>query len=195
MFVKIEKMIGKPITRQDISSIAGAPDDASVTFETTQFGGKEAFDVFVHGGTGASTYFAHRIIHLDKRGRPVVHNQMFESETTGTGLGVHVLGRQIENLRRLGFDHIDTNAAKGNGLSGYSIWPKFGYNAKLTRNERAEISAAGLGNPRSIHELYKTEAGKKWWETHGGSTFMRLNLRENSRSQKIFDKYARSKGL
>jgi hypothetical protein len=183
------KMFGEKFTLQDFASAAGAPDHAKVIIDyDAQFHNIPAkFTVYVKAPELEDMT---RSFSVDARGRKIIKNVIFVAKETGTGLGLNLFSRQVENAAALGFRTIKTEAARGEIFNGYSTWPKFGYNAKLEHNIRDQLEHAGLGRPRSMHELRKTEAGRNWWNEHGNSINMQFNLAPNSRSRRILRKYA-----
>ena len=96
---------------------------------------------------------------------------------------------------RLGFDHIALYAA-GNGpvdpndpdgFVGFSVWPKFGFDAQLNP---AELSAAPSDPLRACQTVQDVIAvDPYWWNMHGRGRDMRFDLTANSRSWTILLNY------
>ena len=96
---------------------------------------------------------------------------------------------------RLGFDHIMLFAA-GNGpidrddpdgVVGFAVWPKFGFDAAL---QPAELNAApteALRACQSVQDVIATDPD--WWAEHGRGRDMRFDLSANSRSWRILLNY------
>jgi hypothetical protein len=129
-----------------------------------------------------------RTFSVNKRGQKVIHNDIFATMQTGGGLGLKLFTRQVENATALGFKAISTEAARGTGYNGYYTWARFGYNAKLNAETRSVLPPE-LKGARSMHELFRTQTGRDWWQSMGDTTSMRFNLSPNSAARRRLKDY------
>lgn len=187
----------------DIASAVGAPHDSTVTVRPLPFG-NGGLDVMIDH----PHFDAERQIKRDGDGKKYVHNDTFfvkEGVPTGTGLGLKVFGRQVENLKAHGFDRIEAYAQRAepdpitpSGANGYFTWPRFGYNAPLNGDhiDDAVVARARAKFPRAktILDVMATKEGRDWWSEHGdGIHGMVFDLTDGSRSMKTLDGYRREK--
>lgn len=186
---KFRETFGAKFTMQDFASASGAPDNAKVFVDyDAPFGAIPGrFTAYIYA---PQIEEMRRTFTVDRRGQPIIKNDIFALRATGGGVGLKLFSGQVAHATALGFKAIKTSAAREAGVfNGYSTWAKFGYNAKLPAAIRAQLPA-GLQGVRSMHELRKTEAGRSWWTEHGRTIDMRFNLAPNSRSQRLLKDYA-----
>ena len=110
-------------------------------------------------------------------------------------LATVAFGLMAISAYRLGFGHINLFAA-GNapiiqddpdGLVGYMVWPKFGFDAQL---DRAELNAAPSDSLRACKTVQDVVAiDSQWWTEHGRGREMQFDLAANSRSWRILLNY------
>lgn len=110
-------------------------------------------------------------------------------------LATVAFGLMAISAYRLGFDHISLFAA-GNGpidqddpegIVGFAVWPKFGFDAPL---EPAEINMApseALRACQTVQEVIAVDA--EWWSGHGRGRDMHFDLSADSRSWAILLNY------
>lgn len=173
----------------DVASAVGAVDEATV--RVSHYSNKEYVAIEVV----APQYRAMRHVTVDpKTGEKVMHNDsFFMVHETGTGLGLKVFRDQVDNLRDMGFSHIETWAARGTGMNGYYTWPRFGYDQKISdfRDKRTrERILNAFPNAKSVLDITETPEGRAWWKKNG--TNMRkavFDLKEGSRSLKVLEGY------
>lgn len=96
---------------------------------------------------------------------------------------------------RLGFDHIMLFAA-GNGpidpddpegLVGFAVWPKFGFDAILHPAELNAAPSEALRECGTVQDVIATDPD--WWAEHGRGRDMRFDLTADSRSWTILLNY------
>lgn len=182
----MKDLFGEKATLQDLASVIGAPDGAEVWASASH--GKLV--VTMEGGGVGEAY---RTIQRTKGG-VVIHNNLFFAEASGGGVGIRVFGKQVAQAARLGVSRIETNAARGPDMNGYYTWARFGYDAPLPSHYRPDLPP-GLKGSKRVSDLMQTEAGQKWWKTHGDTIDMTFDLKAGSTSRKTLDKYLKSKGL
>lgn len=188
----VKDVMGKNANIQDVASMVGAPDDASVNISVADVGGKKELNVTVRG----DGYHAERIIKKNLAGDLVVKNEWFEvdEDMQGQGIGTKVFGRQVEQATKLGASRIETLAAgdKTDTLNGYYTWARLGYDAPIPSDMNLPKSLSGAND---ISDLMKTPEGAKFWKENGSTIDMEFNLKPGSTSQRAFDKYLKKKGI
>ncbi len=192
-----KQIFDRPVTHADVATLAGVPDGHEATIAVRPHGITVTSD---HDGV-----YIHRIISRDSKGKTYIKNDVFtvSKDQQGKGIGLSVFGRQVEHARRLGIDRIDTVAARSydtenrQGLIGYKVWPKFGYDAKLadvTSDRNRLTLPKGLKKSKNVSDLMKSPEGRAWWEENGGSAEMSFDLKAGSLSGRVWDAYRDSKG-
>lgn len=96
---------------------------------------------------------------------------------------------------RLGFKFISLyGAGRGplpradaDGLVGYAVWPRFGFDAEVLPVELDRFPDPALRHATTIQDVRKTSPG--WWEGHGSGRTMAFDLTPNSRSWSILINY------
>lgn len=110
-------------------------------------------------------------------------------------LATVAFGLMAISAYRLGFDHISLFAA-GNGpidpddpdgVVGFAVWPKFGFDAPLDPVELNMAPSKALRACRTVQEVIA--ADPDWWNEHGRGRDMRFNLGANSQSWTILLDY------
>jgi excisionase family DNA binding protein len=76
---------------------------------------------------------------------------------------------------------------------GYT-WPRLGYDAPLTAQDIAALPPE-LRTARSVLDLMASEAGRAWWQTHGGPRVMVFDLSAGSRSRLVLQTYLENQGI
>jgi hypothetical protein len=121
---------GKTGTPADFVSLAGAPDDASVTL----YAAADGATITYSGDRDGTYYEAYRTLLRNPDGSLHLVNDAIE----GKGAGLEIFGRQVEQATRLGVSSIRANAAGSfvpgpdpnktyATYNGYITWPKMGY--------------------------------------------------------------------
>lgn len=96
---------------------------------------------------------------------------------------------------RLGFELITLygagrgplSLAGADGLVGYAVWPRFGFDAEVFPVELDRFPKPALRHATSIQDVRKAAPG--WWEDHGSGRTMAFDLAPNSRSWSILLNY------
>jgi len=79
-------------------------------------------------------------------------------------------------------------------LTGYSEWPKYGYDCPRSELRRAAQRRGREVPPeysraRSLLDVYATPGGREWWKESGDSVPLRFDCTPGSRSMQVFDAY------
>ncbi len=93
---------------------------------------------------------------------------------------------------------ITANAARGDGMNGYAMWPKLGFEAKnpvdilggrkipkVAATRMKELADTGEGN-LSLIKLNSTPEGQRLWKEHGGSIDVYFDTNSSSPSMLVF---------
>ncbi len=158
-------LFGDEATTDEAGSLVGAPDGATVVVSRT--GPRELLIKTDH-----PDYESERHVRYDRRlGGAYIQNDfqgLKDRSKRGGGLGAKVVEAQVEACRKAGVKalrchaagDIDTNLDEG--LNGYAVWPKFGYDQPIeelpdylfTRAQRAFPDAESvldiIDAPRAI---------------------------------------------
>jgi hypothetical protein len=121
------------------------------------------------------------------------------------GLGTKMFVSQVHQAKKAGLKYLkcDANRNDKNGVFGYKIWPKFGYDGEIPKKYVEmfppailnKFEALGIKEPYKISHLYSLSDGEgvKWWEENGGSIDVSFDLSDNSESMKTLTKYLEKK--
>ena len=197
---------GRDLSDDELRSLVGAPDDATVTIKVEPgglvFNRTAAFDapMFSMVMTGPNDeYEAERVLWRAPGGTLYMENRSFHitKDLQGQGLGAQVFSDQVEALSKMGVSHIETWAQRDAESVGYYTWPRFGYVGKLYRDTLDKIGEAvatgGVpaewANFTAIEELMQTKAGRDWWKANGESLSLKFNLAPDSLSMRTLQAY------
>ena len=141
-----------------------------------------------------------------KRGAPskvaarVLASQVKKCMSLGVvALHVHGVGSRSQNLR-------GSRSNSTTDWSGYTVWPKLGFQAPFTDSQRASARAMAarqlpnspntavteppnLDQITDFNTLHSTEQGRAWWEEYGSHSYWHFDLRPASLQRKILDDY------
>lgn len=211
-------LLGPKATAADLAACAGVPDGSHVDVGGSMntagyarvrvsFSGSTKITDPKTGEVVEHPYHGDRTLTREADGTKHIHNNIFE----GKGAGLGMLGRQVENAGRYGFDHIDTHAAgEGGGVTGqrnplssyngYYTWPRFGYNDTVSGYHLEKmpdaLAADVMRHGGKVSGLMETKAGRDWWLGHGSdlrnATF---DLRPGSYSQRTLLSNLKERGI
>ena len=136
----------------------------------------------------------------DKTGQAIwvnalhIHRFML-SNNVAKRLATVSFGLMTITAYRLGFERISLFAAgKGplkpedaDALIGFSVWPKFGFDAPISAAEMNRTPLAALRNARTVQEVLAVSP--QWWARHGTGRIMDFDLTTRSRSWSILLNY------
>lgn len=197
------EILGRDITAQDFANLVGAPDDAEVIVERVDNDPiRRSIKIKIKG----PGFIAERKLVSGFRGSSAIVNEFFEirdQSKKGGDIAINLLGRQIEQARKLGVSELQTYAAGqgkrygGSDLNGYYTWARFGYDNELSevdfvgdepRKAQAEL-AVKFPNARRISDLMATQEGRDWWKHNGRQTGMTFDLDPDEDNVKTFKAY------
>lgn len=116
-------------------------------------------------------------------GKPILENDQFDviEGRRGQGTGAGVLGRQVEQARRLGVVEIPGYAARDDRLGdiGYLVWPLLGFDAILPRDLLDRLPRH-LSGAHKLSDLVRTVEGREWSRENGDSTAVFLDMAPRS---------------
>ncbi|MBJ7312304.1 hypothetical protein ACFOLJ_19555 [Rugamonas sp. CCM 8940] len=140
------------------------------------------------------------IAYRDEEGTSLHVDALFIRRLVLTGdapdrLATIAFGLMAISAYRLGFNHISLFAA-GNGpidpddpdgLVGFAVWPKFGFDAPLEPAELNMAPSEALRGCRTVQEVIAVDP--EWWNVRGRGRDMRFDLSADSRSWGILLNY------
>lgn len=192
----IKKMFGPSTTVQQVRNMLGFPHSADT--EMIEMGDNEIEVAFDEPGR----YSATRALMLMDDGTVECENDTFfvEPAAQGKGLGATVFAVQAKELGDKGVTAIHTTAIRHDpdepnqpASFGYKVWPKLGYDGKLDGEKIMDAFHAGALDTdepgQTIQQLYKTEAGRQWWNQFGSDIELTFDPRPGSPNRKILDAY------
>ncbi|TCS35789.1 hypothetical protein EDC30_10988 [Paucimonas lemoignei] len=168
---------GKPLTRDQMARLAGAPDGARIYF--SRYGDRPGLEI-EHPFYKAPS---HRSFFRTDDGGLGLSNDllMLKSDKAPKGFGLRIFGTQAQAAQELGFKRIEIYAARSSNMNGYHAWPQYGANADLPEKILRKLPP-GLQGARDLLDLMGTDAGRAFWKKEGYSIECNFDLTEGSRS-------------
>ena len=115
-------------------------------------------------------------------------------EQAPAGLGLRASALMVREAAALGFSAIDAYAPVGQGnLNGYYTWPRFGFDAPLTAEDRAALPPS-IAGAQTLLDVMASAEGRDWWRAEGHSVQLQFDLAPDSPSQQALALYLREKG-
>ena len=103
----------------------------------------------------------------------------------GKGIGTKSLSRQAFYAAKNGVKYISAYAAEGDGMIGYYVWPKLGFDGPLTSYmKRFAQRHFKDNNINTILDIFDKPDGDSFWYDYGNSNSVIFNLSPKSRSNK-----------
>jgi SPP1 gp7 family putative phage head morphogenesis protein len=178
----LRRLFRRDISNEELAGAVGALDGAELIVRRYRDG---VFIEISHPEISTQE----RVIERDSRGL-FVDNQYFRKRSDRPGVGRDSFVRQVLNAQRLGIKYIKTHAAGHRhhpSFNGYYTWPRLGYNARLTPEERAALPRE-FRRARDLNDLFEM-GGADWWKEYGTERDMRFDLDPDSRSFKLLRLY------
>jgi hypothetical protein len=197
---------GKAPDEAALAAACNAVDGADVKVESVSAGVAGIKVTVLNPGGGEAI----RTFYRRPDGTVMVKNLWFKNPAGSKRRGYEILADQVKALRGLGVTHMFTDAARQDypePMVGYAVWPKLGYEGKLTDAQFARLpeevrKAMGqkkgflglFGNvpgSRSVRKLYdEVPGGAKAWEDVGDTIYdMSFDLSDGSPNMKALDRY------
>jgi SPP1 gp7 family putative phage head morphogenesis protein len=176
----LSDMLGKSITAEDIATLAGASDGATVTFSQE---GNILTIKAEHPG-----YTITRTIDLSQtEGFTIVNQEMFFTKANQE-LAPLVLARQVQQAQKLGFTNMTAQAD--------ATLAKIGYNLDFPIISGKKVSDSfefPYNTANNLQELLAIEGGAEFWEKNGADFQGVFGLERNSESIKMLNFYVAEK--
>ena len=110
--------------------------------------------------------------------------------------GVKMLLRQITQARKLGVAYLeaeaDGNAKTFARRNGFYVWARFGFDAPLAQTKTAalpqRLKFIEGREARTLNDLMLRD-GQSWWRANGAECLTFFDLRDNSNSLRVLEKY------
>jgi hypothetical protein len=199
-----KRLFGPHVTREQVISLGGAPDDAHVEVLHIPGSNKIHLDI-THPGYEVPQM---RIIQRLPDGSVIVDNDEFilkegfrgrqHADPAFHDLALRSIAREVETAHVLGVRRITAYAVRSNTrYIGYKVWPKYGFDGALSSPIKDRLATADLPptarRARTIAELIKTTKGAQWWEQHGESIDLEFDLDRDSYSMKRLGGYLKKR--
>ena len=175
---------------EKLALVAGVGDDAQVSVEY------RSKDITFHVTDG---YKSQSKLYKDNDGEFVIYNRYMEVRKKGQGLGTEVLQRQVEAASRMGVSKLKGVAVRREGttgvpLVGYYVWPRLGYDGKLTDlHKKALPKELSEYDPEMVSDLMMSKKGRDWWRANGSTFNVEFDLSKNSWGRKTLERLIRKK--
>lgn len=184
-----EDNFGRAFSGQDWADLVAAPTGSDVVVVPSLFNRNQVEIKTTHPDLIKRM---DRTLSRDANGLLKVHNDYFIGKAGAfKGFGVRAFGLQVNAMAKAGVRYMDTYAAGHYGhptFNGYYTWPRFGYNAPLSRSY-ITLLPANLRSARNLHELFSLPGGPEWWKEHGQSIDVEFDLSEGSAHRKALELY------
>lgn len=189
-----EQILKKPVTKEELAQLVGAPDGALVTI-TSQQG-----QIKIQVEDDALQLDALRTLNLQKMPdgsiAPVItNNHISISPDAPKGTGTKILLDQVNALQSQGVLEIRTWAGGGPGqsMNGYYTWPRLGYDGDWY-DFQGKATGTPFENYTKVSQFMETAEGREWWKNNGEAHQAVFDLRPGSASVETLKEYAEAKG-
>jgi hypothetical protein len=185
-------ILGQTPTPAQLRAIAGATPDAKVEVSAHALG----TEMYVSSDSKRLTFQA-RITRDIETGERVAHIDWVAAPKKQTGGATAALARQIGVLPSLGIDKVRLFAAGSkeelqNGMQGYMVWPKFGFDGPLQADILAKLPRE-FRRARTVQDLFRMPGGADWWRDNGRSIALEFDVRPDSQSMDVWRRYLERK--
>jgi predicted N-acetyltransferase YhbS len=160
------KTVAPKLRVNELADLVGASGEAKVTAGITA-GGK------VYARATARDYSASISIQSKTTLRITALDVPIDRQ--GKGIGREVVTGMIDKAKSAGFRRVTLEASRAPGDIGYMVWPKFGFDGPLPAAIRGRLPEAFRG-ARTLGELLKMPGGRAWWQEHGVTIELSLEL-------------------
>lgn len=185
------RRLGKEVSRRDVANLTGgAHSQGTGPYE------RSGVDVFGSGevqfrgssaGKDGKDHF-NTTVTLRKVGDQVHgHYDYIAADRSNPTLGPRILADQLKSLRSLGVSHIDCLAARvdgSHGLIGYKLWPKLGMDGPIPSDKKTNWPEE-FKQAKTMQELYSKPGGRQFWEEHGFSIPLGIDLSDPQKADKM----------
>ena len=171
-----------------------------------------------------------RFIGRDHNGKLYCENKIFfpnKRNKLDKDEALITFAREVAGLRELGVEYINAHGvgdfSESEDYSGYYVWPRFGYNAKIPTRLKKELIAdinskrrkkdfiemaqqavpkdniqdlpEYLKKAKDMHDLMATPEGRAWWLLKGDDIDLTFNLKDGSEDIEVLRAYLKKRGI
>lgn len=148
-------------------------------------------------GTAVNAVNAARVLHATPSGVVVDADGLeIHPDFRGQGLAMEAVARMASApVARIKMDAVRADTAHPRfRYTGYSVWPKYGYDAPVSKVKdvlRLRHSLGLISSPdipkefasaKTLSDIYATPGGKEWWTRDGDTIALVFDVRPRSRS-------------
>ena len=185
----VKAILGDEWKPSHAAALTGAEPNATVSMD----GFGHAINIHIWGKDGAYSMTRTLKKRLDGSDTVFMENDFFKTIDNRKGLGAKLFADQVDRCREAGIERIETVAARGSGeYVGYKVWPKLGYDGKLSDSALSELPQE-FRTAKTIQELYRMPGGVDAWDKFGQSIHLTFDLRDGSQSMDRLNKYKAAK--
>ncbi len=185
----VKSILGDDWKPSHAAALTGAEPDATVSMDGFGY----AINMHIWGKDGAYSMTRTLKKRMDGSDTVFMENDFFKTHDNGKGLGAKLFADQVDRCREAGIERIETVAARGSGeYVGYKVWPKLGYDGKLSDSALSELPKQ-FQSAKTIQELYRMPGGVDAWDKFGQSIHLMFDLRDGSQSMERLNKYLAAK--
>jgi len=150
---------------------------------------------FAKSGTAVKAVEASRNISKGRDGN-VLHMAGFfvHPDFQGKGLALESVSKSVSSgavrlvMEAERFDTANPNMR----MTGYHVWPKYGYDAPIADVARALRSGSipeQFAKAKSLLDIYAMPGGREWWRENGGAIKLTFDARPRSKSREALIKF------
>jgi hypothetical protein len=228
---RLVAMFGRSLSDAEIRGLGGMPESCDVQLDlvgTNEFEHRNP-NPDLHGvmismsRQDASGAFKaiQMTVYQDREGKVNLYRDKTRTETGGEldnekprpkNIGACALVKQVDTARSLGISTIHNFSAQGKGYNGYYTWARYGGNAPLTGELRAQLRPDDRGaydkcmsalrespdrdlsqlaakRDLDVQDLMATAKGREFWMTNGFPIPLEFNLDPGSKTMRMFAEY------
>lgn len=195
-----KQIFGRALTYEELGEAVGAsalPVGTVVRISAIEQSSADSDDEDDDGDEPAGIYFdiggagVNALRYMSSQSKNMVNNEFSViKDFQGHGLGADILHAQVQGLRAIGVNMIETVGAgkQGSQTNGYYTWPRLGYDGPLSHGAQQAATAAGM-QVKNVSELMTTEQGRSWWKENGRTIDLSFDTRAGSTSSKVLETY------
>jgi predicted GNAT family acetyltransferase len=160
------KTVAPKLRVNELADLVGASGEAKVTAGITSSGK-------VYARAVARDYST--TVTIQSKSTLRITSVDVPAERQGKGIGREVLTTMADAAKKAGFKRLTMEATRTAEDVGYMVWPRLGFNGPLPAAILEKLPTA-LRGAKTVGDLMKTPAGRVWWEKHGVTIELSLEL-------------------